>query len=275
MSAFLSRRDFSVVLALALLAGSSQAFAGELDARFSTNDQSSTMTVDHSAWDTLLEKYVMPSPDGINRFAYSAVTAADKQALKAYLARLQDTKVTALNSDEQRAFWINLYNALTIDVVLDHYPVKSIRDVRLGFSLLGGPWGKSLVAVEGNELSLNNIEHDILRKIWHDPRVHYAVNCASLSCPNLMAKAFTGATLDAMLTRGAHAYVNHPRGVQVSGNKARLSSIYSWYARDFGANQAALIAHLQQYASPELNAQFSKVDTISGYDYEWSLNDAN
>lgn len=274
MLALLSRLCLTVVLALALLAGSSQGFAGELDAYFSTSDQSSTMTVDHSAWGALLAKYVKPSPDGINRFAYGAVMAGDKLALKAYLARLQGTKVTALARDEQFAFWINLYNALTIDVVLDHYPLKSIRDIRLGFSIFGGPWGKSLVTVEGKDLSLDDVEHAILRKVWRDPRVHYVVNCASLGCPNLMAKAFTGATLDAMLTRGARDYVNHARGVQVSGNKVRLSSIYSWYAKDFGPNQGALIAHLQQYASPELAAQLSTVDTISGYDYDWSLNDA-
>ena len=274
MSALLSRAALLALLSGLLFAPSSPALADELGSYFSASDQTSKMTVDHSAWDVLLAKYVKPSPDGINRFAYGAVSAADKQALKAYLARLQQTKVTALNRDEQLAFWINLYNALTIDVVLDHYPVKSIRDIRLGFSLIGGPWGKDLVAVEGKELSLNNIEHDILRKVWHDPRVHYAVNCASLSCPNLAANAFTGAALDAMLSQGARDYVNHPRGVRVLGNKVRLSSIYSWYAEDFGPNQAALIAHLQQYASPELKAQLSNVDGVDGYDYDWSLNDA-
>ncbi len=227
------------------------------------------MTVDHTAWDALLGRYVTPSPDGINRFAYGAVTQGDKQMLKSYLARLQEAKASALDDDEQRAFWINLYNALTIDVVLDHYPVKSIRDV-----VKGGPWTTPLVTVEGKSLSLNNIEHDILRKNWADPRVHYAVNCASASCPNLMAQAFTGATLDAMLTRGARDYINHARAVALAGDSVRCSQIFSWYAADFGASQGELIAHLQQYASPELKAELAKVAVIDSYDYDWSLNDA-
>jgi hypothetical protein len=226
-------------------------------------------TFDHSAWDAFLGRYVKASPDGVNRLPYGAVTAADKQVLKAYLVRLQATKVGALDNDEQRAFCINLYNALTIDIVLDHYPVKSIRDI-----VDGGPWAQPRITVEGRPLSLNNIEHDILRKQWGDPRVHYAVNCASASCPNLMPQAFTGPTLDAMLTRGARDYINHPRAVAVSGGSARFSQIFSWYARDFGANDRAVIAHLQQYASPELRARLATIDRVGGYEYDWSLNDA-
>ena len=261
-----------LVLALAL---GGPVNAGELDAAFSVNDPSAIMTVDHSAWGKILAAYVVASPDGINRFGYGRVSKADKQALKAYLAMLQGVKVTALKPDEQRAFWINLYNALTIDVVLDHYPVKTIKDISIGGGLfVSGPWKKELVAVEGRKLSLDNIEHDILRKVWKDLRVHYAVNCASTSCPNLMAKAFTGAKLDEMLTEGARDYVNHKRGANLSAGRLRLSTIYDWYRKDFGSSDAEVIAHLSGYAAPALKRQLSGIKTINGYDYDWSLNEA-
>ena len=227
------------------------------------------MAVDHSGWDELLAKYVKSSLGAVNGFAYGAVTAPDKTALKDYLARLQATKASALDDDEQRAFWINLYNALTVDVVVDHYPIKSIRDV-----VKGGPWSMPRVTVEGRTLSPNDIEHGILRKLWRDPRLHYAVNCASASCPNLMPRAFTGAALEAMLAQGARDYINHARAVEVSDGGLRCSQIFSWYAKDFAGDEKGLLAHLQQYASPELKDQLSKVEHISGYDYDWSLNDA-
>lgn len=240
-----------------------------------TKDPTATMTVDHGVWDKLLTKYVVSSPDGINRFAYRRVTATDKSALKAYLASLQGVRVSALDANEQRAFWINLYNALTIDVVLDRYPVATIRDISTSPGLFSiGPWGKALVAVEGKKLSLDHIEHDILRKSWRDARVHYAVNCASISCPNLMGKAFTGAKLEQMLDDGARDYVNHPRGVRVDGGKARLSRIYSWYRKDFGRNDAEVLQHIAAYAKSALKKQLSGIDRIDGYDYDWSLNEA-
>lgn len=276
MTIRLSRRGAiaSAALCAGLLTTAPAAIAGELDAYFKTNNPASTTIVDHSAWSVFLAKHVVKSPDGINRVAYGRVAAPDKQALKGYIRALQSVKVTSLKSDEQRAFWANLYNAVTIDVILTHYPVKSIKDISLGGSLFSsGPWKKPLVTVEGRQLSLDNIEHDILRKVWRDPRVHYSVNCASIGCPNLMTAAFTGATLDAMLTQGARDYVNHPRGVSVSGTQARLSSIYSWFSEDFG-NQAQLLQHLKAYAAPPLKAQLDRVTAIAGYDYDWSLNDA-
>ncbi len=268
----MNRIVFALLIACLSLA---PARAQELDQYFATNNAASTMTVDHSAWDRLLGAYVVASPDGINRFAYGRVSTSDKKALKAYLTALQGVKVTALKPDEQRAFWINLYNALTIDVVLDRYPVKTIKDISLGGGFFSsGPWKASLVTVEGRKLSLDNIEHDILRKVWSDPRVHYAVNCASMSCPNLLAKAFTGASLDTMLTQGARAYINHPRGVRVSGTKVYLSRIYNWYRSDFGATDMELLRHLAAFAEPVLKKQLGGVEAIAGYDYDWSLNEA-
>ena len=243
-------------------------------APMSTPTSQAAMIVDHSAWKQILSTYVLVAPDGINRFGYGRVTAADKKKLKSYLVGLQAVRVSALSRDEQMAFWINLYNALTIDVVLDHYPVKSIKDISLGGGFFSsGPWKKELVTVEGKRLSLDNIEHDTLRKNWRDPRIHYAVNCASLSCPNLANKPYAGTSLEAMLNDGARAYINHPRGVSLGGGKLKLSQIYSWYRKDFGSNDAEVIKHLMLFASPALKKSLIGIEMIAGYDYDWSLNE--
>jgi len=233
------------------------------------------MTVDHSPWKQILSRYIRTTADGVNLFAYGAVTAADRKGLKDYVASLEATKVQALPRDEQMAFWINLYNAKTIDIVLDHYPVKSIRDISLGGGLFTtGPWKKQVMTVESQSLSLDNVEHDILRKQWKDPRVHYAVNCASFSCPNLQDKPFTGKDLDAMLDAGARAYINHPRGLTFRGERLVLSQIFEWYRKDFGSTDAEVISHLARYANPALKAKLSGVRSIADYGYDWSLNDA-
>jgi hypothetical protein len=173
------------------------------------------MSVDHSDWDTILARYITRSADGVNLFGYGRVSPEDRKRLKDYIARLETARVSTLPQPAQMAFWINLYNAKTIDIVLDHYPVKSIRDISLGGLFTVGPWKQKNMMVEGKSLSLDSVEHDILRKQWRDPRVHYAVNCASYSCPNLAAKAWTSEKLEEMLDEGARAYVNHPRGARI------------------------------------------------------------
>jgi len=156
--------------------------------------------------------------------------------------------------------------------VLDSKPVTSIREIVDGDTV--GPWHVPRVTVEGRALSLNDIEHGILRKTWRDPRVHYAINCASMSCPSIMPEAFTGATLESMLTQGARDYINHSRGAKIVDGKLTLSEIFSWYRRDFGASDGEVIAHVATYAEPALKDALARIETIAGYDYDWSLNEA-
>jgi Protein of unknown function, DUF547 len=159
------------------------------------------------------------------------VAPEDRKALKSYLENLQSLQISQYNRAEQKAYWINLNNALTVEVVLSRYPVESIRDIGISPGLFSrGPWDAKLLTVEGEKLSLNDIEHRILRPIWRDARVHYAVNCASLGCPNLQPAAFTTDNTENLLERGAKEYVNHPRGVAVRNQKLRVSSIYVWFS---------------------------------------------
>jgi Protein of unknown function, DUF547 len=251
--------------------------AEKLEQRFAAHTAGAKTVVDHAAWDGLVKTYVVPGADGVNRVDYAAFKAKGHGALKTYIAMLEATDVGKLDRPEQFAFWANLYNAKTIDAVLSKYPVKSIKDVSLGGGLKalvgGGPWQAKIMKVGGIELSLDDIEHGILRPVFKDPRVHYSVNCASFGCPNLPNAAFTGATLEAMLEAGAKAYVNHPRGVRIEAGKATASSIYSWFQADFGGSDKAVIDHMRKYAAPELASKLSTLSAIASYDYDWSLND--
>ena len=217
----------------------------------------------------------MPGADGVARFAYGRVGAADRAALAAYLDALAAVPISRYARAEQFAYWVNLYNGLTVKVEFDHYPVASIRDIDISPGLFGdGPWDAELARVEGEPVSLNDIEHRILRPIWRDPRVHYAVNCASIGCPDLAAEAFTAANTDALLEAGARAYVNSPRGARAEDGRLTVSSIYVWFEEDFGGSDRSVIDHLRRYADPPLAAALQGRRTLDGHAYDWSLNDA-
>ncbi len=239
------------------------------------NNPDSAVLVDHGLWDRFLRKYVQDDPKGLNRVDYAGVSKTDRASLDSYLKQLAATPVSQLNRGQQQALWINLYNALTVQVILEHYPVKSIRDIDISPGLFSdGPWGKKLIVVEGTPLSLDDIEHRILRPIWKDPRLHYVLNCAALGCPNLQPHAATADNWDALLTSAARQYVNNPRGVGFDGERLVVSSIFDWYAGDFGDSEAALLDHLKRYAEAPLRARLGAAGGIDGTDYDWALNEA-
>lgn len=237
------------------------------------NDPGSSQRLDHSVWSQYLTTYVVAGDDGINRIAYGRVDATGRALLDAYIQMLEATGVSHLSRSEQLAYWINLYNALTTQVVVRHYPVRSIRDIDGG--LFGtGPWDEKLVTVEGERLSLDDIEHGILRPIWHDPRIHYALNCASISCPKLQPIAFTSANVERLLDEGARAYVNSSRGARIASGRLIVSSIYVWYREDFGSGETAVVDHLRQYAAPPLAAALAAFRKPDDDAYDWRLIDA-
>jgi hypothetical protein len=196
------------ILAASALRVDAAAPESELWERWAAHSPSAGATIDHGEWDAFLAKNLVSSPDDISRIAYAGVSEAEKKRLDDYLSDLSAVVISNYSRDEQRAYWINLYNALTVDVVLDHYPVDSIRDIAISPGLFTvGPWKKKLIRVENEELSLDDIEHRILRPLWKDPRIHYAVNCAALGCPALMPRAFAASNTDELLQRGAIAFI--------------------------------------------------------------------
>lgn len=228
--------------------------------------------VDHNAWDLILQTYLdADHPSGIYRFDYASVTAADRQLLDGYIAYLANVPVAQLTTGQQQAYWINLYNALTVQLILDNPGVSSIRRIKDGFFSIG-PWGRDLIVIDGQTLTLNDIEHRILRPLYGDARVHFAVNCASLGCPNLQPVAWTADNLEKLYDAGARAFINHPRGVTVTADRLTLSSIFSWFDEDFGDGRREVLGWIAQFAEPALAETLRGWNGRVRYDYDWDLN---
>ncbi|MFA0085128.1 DUF547 domain-containing protein [Vibrio sp. 10N.261.51.F12] len=235
----------------------------ELWAFWNVSNEANSQVVSHQQWQTFLDRYLVSEGDN-TLLRYVRVSSNDKQNLKQYIAQLAEMDPKQLNKAEQYAYWVNLYNAITVDLILDNYPTKSIT--KLGGLFSFGPWGDDVVTISGKALTLNDIEHRILRPIWNDPRTHYAVNCASLGCPNLQPQAFTSMNTDVLLEQAATQFINSDKGVNLQSSKATLSSIYEWFVSDFAAD-GGVNAHISQYR-PEFETYKGKVD----YDYNWDLN---
>lgn len=247
---------------------------------WNAGDDSNAATIDHSVWQSLLDAFVLEHESGVNRFDYAALKAnsGERERLRDYLAGLQAIDPREYSRAEQKAYWINFYNALTVETVTEEYPVDSIREI--SESLLGigglipvGPWGDVRAEVAGIDLTLDDMEHGILRPIYRDPRIHYGVNCASIGCPNLVTTAFSAGNTEELLDGAARAYVNHPRGVDIVDEDFMvISSIYTWFVEDFGGDENGVIEHLLQYAEPELAEQLREFFGFIEYEYDWALN---
>jgi hypothetical protein len=243
----------------------------ELWPRWQAHDADNELRLDHRAWGAILRSYLFKDNDGIHRFNYADVSEGDRKKLDSYVEQMSQIEISDYNRDVQRAYWINLYNALTVREILRFYPVSSIRDISSGFFSFG-PWDKDVIQIEGETLTLNDIEHRILRPIWRDARIHYALNCASIGCPNLQLSVYTASNTESMLDLAAGEFINHPRGAQVVDGKLQVSSIYLWFIADFGGDDAGVIAHLQQYANPFLANSLKDISRIDNDDYDWNLN---
>lgn len=236
------------------------------------HDPTSTATVDHSAWQSFLDRHLVPGEDGIVRVDY-AVDTPERVRLNDYLTTLQAMDPRALNRAEQLAYWINLYNAMTVELVLRNPSKGSI--LRMGKGLFSiGPWDDAVLSIAGESLTLNDVEHRILRPIWRDHRIHYAVNCASIGCPNLNPTAYTAANAERLMAQSEADYVMHPRGVSFDDRgRLQLSSIFKWYRQDFAGDKAGLLDYLaRQY--PELGERLRAYDGRIDYRYDWNLNRA-
>ena len=236
----------------------------ELWQYWNSSNENAVIKVNHQKWQTILDKYLVSEGEN-TLFRYNRVSSSDKQNLKSYIRELSSIDPYQLTKAQQYAYWVNLYNSVTVDLILDAYPVQSIT--KLGGLFSFGPWEEEVVVINNKKLTLNDIEHRILRPIWQDPRIHYAVNCASLGCPNLQAQAFTASNTEQLLEQAATSFINSEKGVKITGKLIRLSSIYDWFADDFGS-PTELIMHLANYR-PELQNLKGKIK----YDYDWGLNE--
>lgn len=238
-----------------------------------TSDESSLEKIDHNVWQIMLENYVDTEHEsGVHLFDYSNVEDDEIEQLAIYIKALSMLDPRKYRRLEQKAYWINLYNALTVKLILDNYPLESIT--KLGNKLTAfGPWDDHLITLEGKKLSLNDIEHKILRSLWKDPRIHFAVNCASYGCPNLQVKAFTSENIESLLDKAATEYLTHPRGHYFDEDELVLSSIFDWYAEDFGVNEKELLNTLSNFLSDNIGLKLKNHPGSIRYEYDWGLND--
>ncbi len=217
----------------------------------------SAVNVDHSQWDKLLKKHV--NSEGL--VDYKGFQK-DQAQLDSYLNMLSEKNP---NNDwsvqELLAYYINIYNAATVKLIVENYPVKSIKDI-------DGAWTKGRVAVGNKELSLGGIENGILRKM-DEPRIHFAINCASISCPKLMDEAYTAAKINEQLDRAAKEFINSEKN-DISANSPKLSSIFDWYQKDFTVNgKKDVIGFINKYSKTKINPGAA----ITYKDYNWNLNE--
>jgi Protein of unknown function, DUF547 len=221
--------------------------------------------ITHERWDGLLKKYVQP--DG---FVDYKGFQQDTVELNRYLAQLQAAHPNDKNwsRNEQMAYWINAYNAFTIQLVLRNYPVASIKDIKKGIAFVNSVWDVKFIRIQGYVYDLNNIEHNILRPVYKDARVHAAVNCASWSCPRLRAEAYTADRLEAQLDDAMRSFINDPLRNRVSADKAEVSEIFKWFGGDFDRDAGSLRAYLKRYA-PVMTDK----TPVSHIDYDWRLNE--
>lgn len=212
--------------------------------------------VDHKSWDRLLNSFV----DDNGNVDYLGFKK-ESEALNQYLEQLGNNMVNENWSGEKKlAYYINLYNAATVKLILDNYPLASITDINK-------PWDKKWIKQGGELLSLGEIEHKILRKM-NEPRIHFAINCASYSCPKLLNEAYTEDKLDKQLIKAAKDFVNDPSRNIISENKAELSKIFKWYKKDF-ENNGSLRVYLNQYLKSPINPD-TKIEYLK---YNWNLNE--
>ena len=242
-------------------------------AYFEQYSENNPQTVDHSTWNEILRTYVQPDRDGINRFAYAEITSADREALRGYLMdNLAFVPISRYSRAEQLSFWINLYNALTIQLVIDNYPIRSIEDIDISPGMFSkGPFAKKLMKVENVALSLDDIRNAILLPIWKDARIHYVLSYAAVDSPNILPRAITPTTADALLDQAAAAFINHPRGIRIEEDQIVANSLFVWYAKDFGEG-SALIDHLLRYADFDLAKYLIETDRIARQHFDWTLN---
>lgn len=245
----------------------------KLDARWTAYSQEEKLTIDNQVWQTFLDKYLVYDDLNQTYMSYAKVTQQDKTALNDYVDYLSSLLPSDLTQKQQMAYWINLYNAKTIALILDNYPVSSIR--KLGDSWFKpGPWDDKVLIIADIKVTLNDIEHRILRPIYEQANLHYGLSCASLGCPNLNATVFTSENAQTLLAVSARDYINHSRGVRFNDEgELVLSSIYKWYKEDFGTSYIDLLTHLIGYSEKPLGDKLRAYNGKVKYQYNWGLNE--
>lgn len=256
----------STIAVLALAAGTLTAVAVVMPRLPSVSMPATSAPVDHSAYDRLLKKHV--NAQGL--VDYKGFKA-DEAAFNQYLALLSKNPPAAnWSKADQMAYWINAYNAYTIRLILDHYPLQSIKDIgsKIQIPFVTTPWAAKFFSIGGEKMSLDNIEHGILRKKFDDPRIHFTLVCASISCPRLRNEAYTAAQLEKQLDDQGRDFLNNPAKNKISKSAAQLSKYFDWYKGDWEKNGQSVVKWVNRYSTTKIDDNTK----ISYLDYNWNLN---
>jgi hypothetical protein len=226
-----------------------------------------TTPPNHEPWNQLLKAHV--SSTGIVNYKGFI---KDKSKLDTYLKTISTNAPDrrTWSKDEQLAYWINAYNAFTISLIVENYPVKSIKDLgpALKIPLIKDVWHYKFFKIGGKESSLDEIEHSILRKEFEEPRIHFAINCASVSCPPLLNEAFMASKIESQLMKVAKNFINDKSRNKISVNAVEISPIFSWFKGDFTA-KGSIVDFLNKYSSVKISSNAK----VSHLDYNWNLNE--
>lgn len=235
-------------------------------------------TVDHARFDRVLSEYVDPA----GFVDYARLETHADSVLRPYLQQLAETDPAALDREARLAFWINAYNAYTIKLILDHYPVESINDIKPGagptIPKVNSPFKLDVGEVAGEVRTLDEIEHGIIRERFDEPRIHFALVCAAVSCPRLRREAYTGNRLEAQLDDQARAFLRDTdKNLVPAGEKTvALSRIFKWFDEDFGGSSAAIQRFIAPYFDGNVRTKLEQARyDVSFREYDWSLNDQN
>lgn len=248
-------RLFVVLLAIGIAVPAVTGAAGD------ATGQVSALNADYNR---LLGEYVF---DHLVDYESWAANRADKTALTRYIDQMSALDPADWPRDEALAYWLNLYNAVTLQLVLNNYPLDSIKDI--GGFMKKSPWKRELVTIGGRALTLNKIENDVIRPTFQDPRIHFALNCASRGCPPLAQEAFDAEHLSEQLDAACRLALNQDRWVKVDGDKVLLTKIFDWYRADFEADGGSVLAFVRRYRTAPFPAGEPKVEYMS---YDWQLN---
>ena len=229
--------------------------------------QAGTEPISHEFWDQVLMKYVDPS----GRVNYQGLKENPKILLD-YLELLRFNRPNEMrwNKKQRLAYWINLYNAFTLKLIIDHYPLESIKDIgsTIQIPFINSPWDIETIDFGDEKISLNYVEHQILRKRFSEPRIHFAINCASVSCPALRNEAYVAFKIDEQLKDQAPRFLNDPSKNVITPERLRLSKIFQWFSEDFNDPQT-LYENLSLWSGIPIN----DYATSQFIDYDWSLNE--
>jgi uncharacterized protein DUF547 len=253
------KKLFSIFL-LALI------FLFSCSAQESTVEDSGNHAPDHSSWTAILQDYAYQ-----NGMVDYAGLVVDKERLLAYTGLLsRNSPSSSWDKNDELAYWINAYNAFTVLLIVENYPIESIKDLNPTISIptIRSVWTKEWFQIGGKDFSLDRIEHKILRKKFEEPRIHFAINCASYSCPVLRMEAYTGAKIDTQLEEQAFLFINDISRNEIVQNEVKLSKLFNWFGGDFKKGQT-LIAFINKYSTVKVNENAK----IRFLDYGWALND--